>query len=384
MKIITENKDFEDFCIAANQQRVVGIDTEFVWTNTYYAKLGLVQIAWDRDNFALVDPLAVTGKATFTALLENPNVTKVFHEASSDLPILRRWCGALPRNVVDTRIAAGFCGLTAGMSLAKLLVALLAVVLPKTETRTDWLQRPLSDAQLKYAGDDAALLPELYAKLYSMMDKCGNFQCFLEEMRVYGQEEFYAEQTPEDAWKRVSRSSCLKITQQDYAVLQRLAAWRESLAREMDVTKNRILKDEWLALAAVKHPHSVEDVIKLDGMWPKIAAKYGEQIVEIVANAMNMSKDQWPVMFIPDIDQRVLKQGSDRVLSLVKKKAEARSIDPVLVASRKEADSFVTTSIHRKDINESHLMKGWRYELLKPSIDEIARDLGRKKVVAKR
>jgi len=377
--LITDNDVFAAFCKEALQQPSVGIDTEFVWTKTYYPQLGLLQMAYDREHCILVDNLAVTDTTPLAELLASPNVVKVFHEAGSDLPILHRWCGAVPCNVADTRIAAGFCGLGAALSLRKLLISQLGVVLKKTETRTDWLRRPLSDAQIEYAGDDVIYLPELYLKLKNMMMAMENFGFFQEEMKKYESGDNYAEFPVEDSWKHVSRPGYLKFTMQDYAVLQRLAAWREALAREKDITRNRIMRDASLALAAVKHPYSYKDVSHLEGMSNSPAMKYANDVAEIVTAAMKLSKDEWPIMDIPIVEQRLHRQTAERIMSLARKRAEARRIDLPILASRREVDSLATAILARGDVASSSLMRGWKHEVLGQSLDDICRELRGKK-----
>ena len=378
--LITDNGAFAAFCKEALQSPSVGIDTEFVWTKTYYPKLGLLQMAYDREHCILVDTLAVMDTAPLAELLTSPSVVKVFHEAGSDLPILHRWCGAVPCNVADTRIAAGFGGLTSALSLRKLLISQLGVVLKKTETRTDWLRRPLTDAQIEYAGDDVIYLPDLYSKLKSLASALGNWDYFQEDMKKYELAEFYAEASIEDCWQHVSRPGYLKFTMQDYAVLQRLAAWRESLARENDITRNRIMRDSCLALASVKHPYSYSEVEKLEGMANTPAMHYANEIAEIVKAAMKLPKDEWPVMNIPNVDLRTLKQASERILSLARKRAEARRIDLPILASRREVDSLATAILSRGDITSCSLMKGWKHEVLGQSLDDICNDLRGKKL----
>ncbi len=377
--LITENAAFSEFCKEALQQPSVGIDTEFVWTKTYYPKLGLLQMAYDREHCILVDTLAVTDTSPLAELLSTPNVVKVFHEAGSDLPILHRWCGAVPCNVADTRIAAGFCGMTAALSLRKLLISQLGVVLKKTETRTDWLRRPLTDAQIEYAGDDVIYLPELFLKLKNMQMAVGNYDFFQNDMRKYECAEFYKEVSPEDSWQHVSRPGYLKFTMQDYAVMQRLAAWRETLAREKDITRNRILRDSSLALVAVKHPYSYNEVAQLEGMANTPAMRYANDIVEVVTAAMKLKKDEWPSMNIPNVDQRALKQTGERIMSLARKRAAARRIDLPILASRREVDSLATAILTKGDIAASSLMNGWKHEVLGQSLDEICKELRGKK-----
>lgn len=376
--LITDNSSFAEFCQEAMKQPYLGVDTEFVWTKTYYPNLGLLQLAYDREHCALVDTIAVTDTAPFKALLENSSVTKIFHEAGSDLPILHRWCGAIPKNIADTRIAAGFCGLTAQLSLRKLLIMQLGITLKKTETRTDWMQRPLTDAQLEYAGEDVILLPDLFRKLRSLMEAKEDYSFFVEDMKVYENPEYYREVPPEQFWEKISRPGYLKFTRQDFAVLQRLAAWREKLAREKNITKNRVMRDSCMSLAAVKHPYTADEVAKLEGMPNTPSMHYAREIADIVVSAMKLSKDEWPQMEIPNIDVRMLKQASDRIISLAQKRSTQLGIDQVLIASRREADSLATAVLTGKDYNACALMQGWRYQVFGKSIDEICKDIKKK------
>ena len=201
---IQNDESLKAYCEAAVQRSIVAVDTEFVWVKTYHPQLGLVQLSCDGGENALVDPLSITDRGPLKALLENDAVVKVFHEAASDLPILRRWCGALPRNIFDTRIATGFVGMTAKLSLKSLLNSLLGVNLAKTETRTDWLQRPLTPRQLEYAAEDVQYMPKACVLLKEKLEALGNLACFEAEMAEYSQESYYQEPDESQAWMRVS------------------------------------------------------------------------------------------------------------------------------------------------------------------------------------
>src|SRR3954466_7636980 len=89
------------------QVEAFGIDTEFHRERTYFPQLALIQLSWD-DQKALVDPFAVD-LAPFADALRGPAVV-VMHAASQDLEVLHLACGALPRELFDTQLAAGFVG----------------------------------------------------------------------------------------------------------------------------------------------------------------------------------------------------------------------------------------------------------------------------------
>ena len=112
----------------------LALDTEFVWTKTYWARLGLVQAAgsdgFDRTRLhttppaaiplprdappdlaraVLLDPMAASS-VPLGSVLRDPSTAKILHDAHQDLVHLARWTGEKPVSVFDTKIAAGFCG----------------------------------------------------------------------------------------------------------------------------------------------------------------------------------------------------------------------------------------------------------------------------------
>jgi len=336
--------------------------------------LGLVQLSWDQGHSALVDALAISDPSPLREAIADPSMVKILHEAASDLPILRRWCGALPTRVFDTRIAAGFCGLTTAVSLSGLLESQLGVALANTETRTDWLQRPLSPAQLQYAAEDVAWLPLLHEALHEKIEKLGNLDWFKEEMSACEQEDYYAEPEPRESWRRVSGMGSLSGAA--LAVLRELAAWRESTARSLNKARPRLLRDEQLIYAAQHQPKTLNDCRNIPNLWPRSVEKYGQDIVEAVRRGLETPPPEWPSLGNMPVDKRTLKTQADRILNLVRKKAAAREIDPTLVAARREIEGLVLAVFRSRTRPERKaLLNGWRYELLKPQIDMILEEM---------
>ena len=379
--IIDKDTDLKEFCQKALSRDIVALDTEFIWRNTYYPRFALLQIAWDRDNCVLIDPLAIKDKTPLVSLLEAPGIKKVFHDAFNDIPIIERWAQCHISNIGDTIVAAGFANLTARLSLAKLLASQMGIVLPKTETRSDWLQRPLSEAQLMYAGDDVSRLVELYRILVSKVEAAGNLEYYNEEMEARSQPGAYDEVPPEKCWLRVSRPPFIRFSRQDYAVLSKLAAWRENVARQEDLPRNAVFRDEWLVQAAVKHPYSKDEVGALPGVWAKVARLRGDAVAKIVSSAMKMQPQEWPDLSPVLLDRRIVRQRSERVVSLVNKRAEACGIDPLLFGAHRAAQDFVLAANSPEKLPHALLMRGWRHKLLAPAIDDIAKEFSKKRIL---
>ena len=131
------------------------IDTEFHRERTYFPALALVQLAWE-DRIVLVDPTVPDLTSELTRLF-SLDVEAVFHAAQQDLDVLTHAVGAVPARLFDTQLAGGFVGYGTP-SLVALLSAELGITPPKGDRLTDWLRRPLTDDQCRYAAADVAYL----------------------------------------------------------------------------------------------------------------------------------------------------------------------------------------------------------------------------------
>ena len=161
---IRDDVSLAQHCAAWQQLPFVALDTEFMRVDTFYPIAGLLQVG-DGERAYLIDPLLIRDWQPFAALLENPALLKVLHACSEDLEVLLRLTGSLPAPLFDTQLAAAYLNLGFSMGYSRLVQAVLGIELPKGETRSDWLQRPLSETQVSYAAEDAVHLAEVYRQL---------------------------------------------------------------------------------------------------------------------------------------------------------------------------------------------------------------------------
>jgi ribonuclease D len=226
----------------------VGLDTEFIRERTYWPQLALVQIAIGEE-VLLVDPLVPGMPAALAPLLTDPRVLKVMHSASEDLVALRRGCGVVPAPLFDTQMAAALAGIGSGMGYQRLVQDRLGIALAKGETRSDWLKRPLSEAQLEYAADDVHHLDALYRDLAGRLDALQR-RAWLDEdcARLVAN----ADDAPE-RWPHLSMRSAQFLDAGGQHRLLRLLRWRDAYARESDRPRSWILDNE-LATALARNP----------------------------------------------------------------------------------------------------------------------------------
>ncbi len=161
---IRDNDSLGQLCAQWQQLPFVALDTEFMRVDTFYPIAALLQIG-DGQRAYLIDPLTIDNWQPLAALLENPAVVKVVHACSEDLEVLLRLTGSLPAPLFDTQLAAAYLNLGFSMGYSRLVQEVLGIDLPKGETRSDWLQRPLSETQVSYAAEDAVHLAQVFTEL---------------------------------------------------------------------------------------------------------------------------------------------------------------------------------------------------------------------------
>ena len=309
----------------------VGLDTEFIRERTYWPQLALVQLALDHADAAqeilLVDPLVPGMCDALAPLLADRAVLKVMHSASEDLVALKRACGVLPAPLFDTQIAAALAGIGGGMGYQRLVQERLGVALPKGETRSDWLRRPLSPAQLEYAADDVRHLEALYLDLASRLEALQR-RTWLEEdsARLLAQ----AGDDGGERWPHLAMRSAQFLDGAGQRRLLRLLRWRDAYARDSDRPRSWILDNE-LAVALARTPPPDRDALQrqLDAV-PKSPRSLGEVLWEALQTPLADEAEAPPVRG-DDRDKVTLRRLQDAVAEV---SAELALPDGVLASRR--------------------------------------------------
>ena len=351
--IIRTTPELDEACARARAAGVVALDTEFVWQRTYRPRLGLVQIGTPDACWGL-DCLQGLKPTSLADLIADPSVTKILHDAHQDLELLWHYTGAKPQNVFDTQRAAGFAGLSGKIGLQKLLEEVLNVGLAKTETCTDWTQRPLTDAQVRYALDDVRYLPELRLALLARAEELGTRAWLEEDMGMYDDPDWYADADPDEVWRRV-KTFKLHFEPRHYAVLRAVAAVRETYAHEWNLPRNWLGDDQSLAEMAFKGRAGFFKHRLRGGQRDTIDAQYAAAIKE----ALVLPPEDWPSDPRPHYIQEVL-DAADKAIEWLRAKAEKIHVDATLIASR----ATVTAFIDNPDDLQNALAAGWRYEAI--------------------
>jgi ribonuclease D len=238
-RFIESSSALQDICGLFADSSWAMIDTEFMRESTYFPQLCLVQIAVP-DAIWLIDPLTVP-LAPLWFELNRTDSPLVFHAAEQDLELIYLGSGALPHTLRDSQIAAAFLGLGDQIGYANLVLRLLHIELDKSQSRTNWAQRPLSEAQRQYAADDVRFLRTLYPILREQLAAKNRLEWFDEECAALSVPQRFQPQVT-GLWRKVRGQQTLRAAQR--AVLEAITTWRETWARELNLPRRWVLSDE--------------------------------------------------------------------------------------------------------------------------------------------
>ncbi|WP_444932239.1 ribonuclease D [Microbulbifer sp. SSSA002] len=352
-----------ELCAQWRKQSAVALDTEFMRSRTFYPQPALVQIGDGRHCY-LIDNLAIEDLQPLRDLLLDTAVTKIMHSCSEDLETLERLLGVIPEPIFDTQIAAALCGMGAGLGYAATVNQLLHIELPKGETRSDWLQRPLSDAQKTYAALDVAWLPVLYDVLVQDLNGKGRLAWLQEdcESLVVSARN---PNPPEVYYQKVKGAWRLRSKQ--LAVLQDVCAWREKQARVLNMPRNHLLKENICMGMAQQLPRHKGALSQL-GMEGRALREHGEALLKIVAQACD--REDPPARMQQPLNRQqgeILKQLRLEMVSI----AERAGLPAEILIRKKELEALVQA---RQPELQGRL-RGWRSDVVGRPLLEALKQL---------
>lgn len=354
--LITDSATLSALCERLSRADFVAVDTEFMRENTYWPDLCLIQIA-DTNEAAAIDPKAPGLDMTplLDLLVENEEVLKVFHAGGQDLEIVYNLTGKTPYPLFDTQIASMALSQGEQIGYGNLVESWLGITLDKGARFTDWGRRPLDKRQIDYAIGDVTHLARIFPMMLEELRKTGRGAWLDQEMERLADPGNYAAE-PGEAWKRVRLSS---RKAEVLGRLKAIAAWRETEARDKNLPRGRIAKDETLADLATHPPRDQADLAKVRGLSPAWKGNdIGARLMQAIANAKPLSKEEMP-------EREPYRQGPGKdgmlVADLLKLLLKIRSRD-INVAARLLARSDDLEALAAGAREGLSILEGWRYD----------------------
>ncbi len=327
------------------------MDTEFIRERTYFPELALIQVCINQE-IALIDPTQAGIAALLVPLLSNPNVLKIMHSSSEDLQAFKAGCGLVPTPIFDTQVAAALCGMGSGLSYLKLVEQVCGVTLTKGETRSDWLQRPLTDSQKHYAADDVRYLQPIYDVLNTKLAELKRREWHDADCQraVAAASDDIADANP-----HLSVRTNQPLDQMAQLRLRRLLRWRDQRAIEKNKPKRWIIDND-VAFALSRHVIAEQEMLDaLLARFPKSPRAASKQLFALLQKPFDAEELQAPIVAEPAQNQKVqLKALQQSVLSL----ASELNVPEGLLCSRKHMEYLLETGLWPP------ALLGWRKALL--------------------
>lgn len=261
----------------------IGIDLEFDDMRHRYGRhLALIQV-FDGQEAYLIDPLPLPNMAAdlepLFAVLRDPAVAKVFHSCKSDILLLDEVFSVNCLNIVDTSLQ--FTLLAAednNISLGRLIQAELGFEVDKGEQKSNWLKRPLTEAQQEYAANDVLFLFELTDRLSARLEELGRADWAAQENLAL-EAVRYGRDDPRP-WSR--NAAKYKISSSEMPVFRELYMLRDAVARQLDRPPYHVLSNDRLAELTRQPIETPLQLRTANGLHPELKrSPYAEQLLAI-------------------------------------------------------------------------------------------------------
>ena len=152
-------------------EKEIAVDSEFHGLRLYRDEVCLIQVCDDKNNVSLVKPDIKKVPPNLKLLLTDPDVTKVFHFAISDVSFIKTSLEIEVTPFCCTKVMSKLIRTyTNGHGLKDLCLELLGYEVNKEQQQTDWSQNELTKNQLEYAANDVSELIKIYRILSQMIE----------------------------------------------------------------------------------------------------------------------------------------------------------------------------------------------------------------------
>ena len=352
----------------------MALDTEFISQGTYQPHLALLQVA-TRDEIFLIDPLSdqiqEAPDQPIWDVMADPAVRTIVHAYDQEARFCLQRTGRTPGDLFDVQLAAGFNGHHYPIAYDNLVRKELRRPVGPSQSRTNWLQRPLTDAQQRYAAEDVKFLFQLHDRFINRMTDGGEPSrlAWLRE-ETTTRLNLLGEQGSE-RWRRLPRLS--RLSPRSLAVVKELTRWRESVARRRNLALRRVASDSLLVSIAAIQPTSATELSSVRGIG-QLQQEDHALILDIVNAALALPKSELPTSKSPHNRAKPSRMVVLFLESVLAAACAQHNIDPELVGGSSQLRALVNWDKRGRRISETPLMlTGWRREVCaEPLLDALA------------
>ena len=366
-QFIQQQQDLTPVLEKMDRNEVYGLDTEFIKVDTLWPKLGVFQINVE-NNVYLLDGTTLDLTEFWNKLFRAQQ--NVFHACSEDIDLIYHYAQHKTlNNVFDTQVGMSFLGHGLQVSYQNALKQMLDVDIDKGETRSNWLARPLSPAQLSYAANDVLYSMTLSEKVKQELDSKSLLHFALEDCQHLTQE--IATETPlhllyQDIGNyRHSRRQLMQ--------LQQLAVWREQMVKALNTPRSFILKNSSMIDLVEKNPKNAFQLSGVKDIRQNVVREHGKTILDLVKFLPEQA--DWPLRMARPI-RHSSKDVGEKIDHLIQNVVNETSIPKEVLMRKKWMNALHQHVVFHNDEQDlPDYLLGWRYDLLtQPLIQLLRRD----------
>ena len=358
MAIISTTPELEQFCSQLHPEFGIAIDTEFMRQNTFYAIPAVVQIAQETPEQSIsicIDAPKIKDWSSLRNMLEIVPFC-LAHSPDQDFEIFDQLFGpGWNITIYDTQIAAALLGEQPQISYAKIIQLILGLEIDKSQSRTNWLRRPLSQAQIDYALADVIHLSKTWELLKEKLENSGRLEWFYDDCQR-AIDHHKNVQATKKAWRSVK--GIKRLSTKNFAIAASLASWREEQAMQADIPRRWLLPDE----AVIDLAEGNETIKLLKNKW-SVLKKHEQSVTDLIEKPLEIYHN-YPIQNFEPLNATE-KTAYKAIKAYVNQQAEKLELDPAVIANRKTLEKIVRGE--RAFLDQDN----WRHTLLIDYLDSL-------------
>ena len=243
------------------------------------------------------------------------------------------------------------------MGFATLVQHYFQIEIDKGASRTDWLARPLSDTQLRYAAADVWYLLPLYQQMQAQLAQTEWQSAVKNECEFLLNKRAHSGKDPDTAYFAIPNA--WKLNSLELMRLKILAKWRMEEAMKRDLALNFVVRSENLWAVAKYNPKSTSALLEL-GLSTSEVRIHGKKLLQLLEQVKRIDPKDYPPMIQRLTDDPRYKTAL-KALQQKLKEITPENLPQELIASRRSLENLMKwhwLNATKEDLPE--LLQGWR------------------------
>ncbi|MGY6565606.1 MAG: ribonuclease D [Halomonadaceae bacterium] len=354
-------------CAEVAGAEVIALDTEFFREKTFHPVPALIQFSSGGPAW-LVDPVVVHCTDAFRRLLgEGP--LKLLHASSEDLEVLAHWAGVSVAPLVDTQVAQALLGEDPAMGYQRMVHHWTGETLPKDETRSDWLQRPLSESQRLYAALDVVYLLKVWERQHEALERLVRRDWLEADCRELMAQALRSDEA-DGQWYRRHRQ-LWRLTPRQVEAYRLMTTWREGEARRRNLPRGWLVNDRVLYAIAERMPENRYQLAEVEEIKPSLIKRDGDTLLAMVKQAKQCEADALPAAQ-PSPLGADYKRRMKALKRVVNEHAERLGLAPEVLMRRRELEALIAADLAAEPLP---LPEGWRGDCLATPLEQALNEV---------